>query len=80
MTRIQKIFLGCLCVVVTLMLFRHLQPTPPIRGFDVDTFGRLPVQEGGRLKPMDAVARASLMAIGGKQTYRDLGRTASFSS
>lgn len=36
--------------------------------FDRNGFGQLPVLVGGRLKPMDSVARNSLMIIHGKQT------------
>jgi hypothetical protein len=28
-----------------------------VRGFDLDGFARIPVLEGGRLKPVDSVAR-----------------------
>jgi hypothetical protein len=36
--------------------------------FDLDTFGRLPVSAGGRLKPMDTAARHALMVAGGRQS------------
>ena len=53
--------------------------TPPgkVRGFDLDAFGRLPVLEGGRLKPIDSVARNSLMMIRSKQTVPFQGRSVS---
>lgn len=35
-------------------------------------FGKIPVLDGGRVKPIDTLARSSLMIIsGGQQTYRD---------
>jgi ABC-type transport system involved in cytochrome c biogenesis permease subunit len=34
-------------------------------------FGKLPVQYGGRMQPIDSVARNSLMIISGRQTFRD---------
>jgi ABC-type transport system involved in cytochrome c biogenesis permease subunit len=37
----------------------------------LDEFARLPAVERGRVKPMDTVARTSLMIISGKQTFRD---------
>ncbi|HEY5892284.1 MAG TPA: cytochrome c biogenesis protein CcsA [Chthoniobacterales bacterium] len=43
-------------------------------GFDRDGFGRLPVLVGGRIKPMDTLARTSLMSISGKQALRADGR------
>lgn len=38
--------------------------------FDLAAFGRLPVLVGGRAKPMDTVARNSLLIIHGRQTVR----------
>ena len=38
--------------------------------FDVSTFSRLPVLTGGRIKPLDTVARNSLLIMGRKQTLR----------
>ncbi len=35
--------------------------------FDLDAFGKLPVQVGGRIKPMDSVARNSLLLLGERQ-------------
>jgi ABC-type transport system involved in cytochrome c biogenesis permease subunit len=45
---------------------------------DLATFGKLPVLVGGRVKPLDTVARNSLLIIHGKQELRlDDGRTLS---
>jgi len=52
-----------------------LRPEPPVRGFDVDAFGRLPVLEGGRVKPIDSIARNSLMVIRAAQAFQQDGRT-----
>ena len=38
--------------------------------FDVTYFSRIPVLTGGRIKPLDTVARNSLMIMRGKQTLR----------
>jgi ABC-type transport system involved in cytochrome c biogenesis permease subunit len=44
--------------------------------FDIDEFARLPVLDGGRIKPIDTVARVSLMIISNRQTFTDEnGRT-----
>ena len=40
-------------------------------GFDFDAYAALPVQDGGRFKPMDTVARMTLMLVSGKQTFLD---------
>ena len=45
-------------------------PKPPAGDFDIGTFSRLPVLEGGRIKPLDTVARNSLLIMSGKQTLR----------
>jgi ABC-type transport system involved in cytochrome c biogenesis permease subunit len=38
--------------------------------FDLSAFNRIPVLAGGRIKPMDTVARNSLLIMRGKQTVR----------
>jgi ABC-type transport system involved in cytochrome c biogenesis permease subunit len=52
-----------------------LRSEPPVRGFDVDAFGRLPVLEGGRVKPLDSIARNSLLVIRAAQSFQQDGRT-----
>jgi ABC-type transport system involved in cytochrome c biogenesis permease subunit len=37
----------------------------------LEEFGHLPVQEGGRIKPIDSLARNSLLMISGYRTFRD---------
>lgn len=39
---------------------------------NVDAFGRLPIQDGGRVKPLDTVARVTLTIINSRQTCTDL--------
>src|SRR5438128_522296 len=38
--------------------------------FLLTRFGQLPVLEGGRIKPLDTVARTALLLLRGKQTVR----------
>jgi len=45
------------------------------RGFDIAAFARLPVLEGGRVKPVDSIARNSLLAMRGHQDAVVDGRT-----
>ena len=53
-----------------------LLPRTEVRGFDVEGFSRLPVLEGGRVKPIDSVARNALLVIRGTQSFQDdAGRT-----
>ncbi|MBM4343227.1 MAG: cytochrome c biogenesis protein CcsA [Deltaproteobacteria bacterium] len=49
------------------------------QGVDVVAFGELPAQEGGRVKPIDTLARNALLMIRSKQTVRADGRTLSAS-
>jgi ABC-type transport system involved in cytochrome c biogenesis permease subunit len=46
-------------------------PSPPANAFAYDLAGQLPVQQGGRVKPWDTLARVSLLVISNRQTYRD---------
>ncbi|MCX6868984.1 MAG: cytochrome c biogenesis protein CcsA, partial [Verrucomicrobia bacterium] len=47
-----------------------IAPQPKPNDFDVRSFSCLPVLVGGRLKPLDTVARNSLLIMRGKQTLR----------
>jgi ABC-type transport system involved in cytochrome c biogenesis permease subunit len=50
-------------------------PPGPTRGFDTEVFGRTPVLDGGRIKPLDSVARNALLMIRGNQGIPEGGRT-----
>jgi ABC-type transport system involved in cytochrome c biogenesis permease subunit len=52
-----------------------LLPPGKVRGLDLEGFDRLPVLEGGRVKPIDSVARNSLLMIRSQQSFSHLGRT-----
>ena len=47
-----------------------LPPKTAKDDIDFTTFGRIPVLVGGRVKPLDTVARNSLLIIHGKQELR----------
>lgn len=64
---LPSITLGLACLWVA---GSAVAPKPKGDDFDVRTFGRLPVLAGGRLKPLDTVARNSLLIMSGKQTLR----------
>lgn len=49
---------------------RSLQPAELHTELDLHRFSQLPVQEGGRIKPLDSVARNTLMVLAGRQSYR----------
>ncbi|MBS2026556.1 MAG: cytochrome c biogenesis protein CcsA [Deltaproteobacteria bacterium] len=42
-------------------------------GYDLDAFARLPVLEGGRVKPIDTVARNALLVMRGRQSIAQAG-------
>jgi len=71
-TKLLPLVVGVLALVVALL---GALPASKVRGFDVDGFGRLPVLEGGRVKPLDSVARNALLVIRSQQSFRFQGRT-----
>jgi ABC-type transport system involved in cytochrome c biogenesis permease subunit len=62
---------GILALLVALVF---ALPTGKVRGFDASGFASLPILEGGRVKPMDSVARNSLLMIHSRQGFRYEGR------
>lgn len=62
---ILLLLLGVLYVASTLR-----PPADPAGAPDTVAFGRLPVLVGGRIKPLDTVARATLLQFQGRQTVR----------
>ena len=73
-TRLFSWLPGLLAVAAVLLT---LIPAGRVRGFDMEKFGRIPVLEGGRVKPLDSVARNSLLMIRSKQTIPFEGRSLS---
>jgi len=55
-------------VIALLWVVSNLVTRPDIEG--LADFSRLPVREGGRIKPLDTVARTSLIILHGRQTLR----------
>ena len=47
-------------------------PSPPADGINLREAAELPVQEGGRVKPLDSFARNTLMQITDRQSFEDL--------
>ncbi len=50
-------------------------PQSKVNGFDVSAFAKLPILEGGRVKPLDSVARNTLLLIRSQQSFRFEGKT-----
>jgi ABC-type transport system involved in cytochrome c biogenesis permease subunit len=46
-------------------------PPAPAESFDLDGFSRIPVLRGGRVKPIDSVARNTLLVLRNKRTALD---------
>ncbi len=63
-------FLGALALAA----WPALAPAPK-SDFDYEAFARLPVLEGGRVKPLDSFARNALLLLRGKQSVPWNGRT-----
>ena len=54
-----------------------LLPQGKVRGFDLEGLAGLPLLEGGRVKPLDSLARNSLLVIRSQQAFRYQGRAMS---
>ena len=50
-----------------LVVVMGLRPPKAKGEYDIVAFGKLPVQLGGRVKPMDSVARNAILRIAGQQ-------------
>ncbi len=51
--------------------FAKGEPAPPTDSFDLEGFSRIPVLRGGRVKPIDSVARNALLVLRNKRTALD---------
>jgi ABC-type transport system involved in cytochrome c biogenesis permease subunit len=51
--------------------FATAPPDDPPSGMHLNEFGRLPINDRGRTKPIDAAARTDLTLISGRQTFYD---------
>ena len=69
-------YLPQLCAAVTLVgAVWGLFGSGEVRKMDVRAFARVPVLEGGRVKPLDSVARNSLLVIRSQQSFHYNDRT-----
>ena len=51
--------------------FAKGEPVAPTDSFDLEGFSRIPVLRGGRVKPIDSVARNALLVLRNKRTALD---------
>ncbi len=67
----MKRFLPLLVLLLgALYLGSSLLPTRSASAYDLDAFGKLPVLANGRVKPLDSVARNSLLLLQGRQSFK----------
>ena len=65
----MKKYLPLLALLLALAMVARTLVTPKNPGaFDVNGFGRLPVLANGRIKPLDTIARSSLLQFQGRQS------------
>jgi len=69
----MKKFISILCCLMALGCVWWPFLSEPKAQPWIGQFGLLPVQQGGRIKPLDSVARVSLLALSGRQTLRSKG-------
>jgi hypothetical protein len=64
------------CVLLGVGVFGawSLRPTAAPGGFDLTAWGSLPVLDHGREKPLDTVARSTLLRLQGRPSWGGLGR------
>src|SRR5882672_1225987 len=68
----MKRFLPLLVLVLGFgFVASKLREPAPATAFDLHAFGRLPVLVNGRIKPLDTVARTSLLVLQGRQRVSD---------
>ena len=68
---VPLLIVGLVALLALSSLGRHLRHKPSETGLPIDRLMHLPMLEGGRIKPLDTIARSSLMVISQKQSYRD---------
>jgi len=68
MNTLTRITLALLAVIIASTA--NAQPTPNWPSEAVDILSRVPIQEGGRVKPLDTFARVKLLQISGMKSMR----------
>ena len=63
----KKLFYIVIALLVTSIVYKHIPQEPIENGFNIQGFAELPVQVGGRIKPLDSVARNTLLILSGRQ-------------
>lgn len=63
----KVIFYSILAVSILIITSAFRPPAYHSSGFDIAAFSELPVQVGGRIKPLDSAARNTLLVLSGRQ-------------
>lgn len=63
----KKLIYIIVALLVLMVFGRHFRPSNSEAGFDTKAFAELPVQVGGRIKPLDSVARNTLLVLASRQ-------------
>ena len=72
MNTLTKYFPWIVVGVLTLYAAGKMYPEAgDVQEFDLSTFGEIPVLDGGRIKPLDSVARANMLFISGRSDWED---------
>ena len=67
----MKKFIPFLALVTAILVIAvSITPAKNKTAFDLISFGKLPVLSNGRIKPLDTVARSSLLQLQGKQSVK----------
>ncbi|MDE3032151.1 MAG: cytochrome c biogenesis protein CcsA [Acidobacteriota bacterium] len=75
--KLAKLFPWLAAALALATVAAAMLPSGKVRGFAIGRFASLPVLEGGRVKPLDSVARNSLLVIRSQQEFRYQGHTVS---
>ncbi|MGC6455827.1 MAG: cytochrome c biogenesis protein [Coraliomargaritaceae bacterium] len=63
----KKIIYSIVALLVILIFWRHFASQGEDSTFNLSSFSELPVQVGGRIKPLDSVARNALLILASRQ-------------
>ena len=73
MNRYAKLFPWIVLGLFSLWAVGKMMPKKEIyKDFNLTQFGSIPVLDGGRLKPLDSVARTNMLFISGRSEFEDL--------
>src|SRR5262249_46716041 len=73
--KLERFFPFAIVALFALMLLgRSMTPSVRDDRMNLYGFGRIPVQHGGRIQPLDSVARNLLVVISGKQELDDAAK------